>query len=106
LAARGDQRVALHHAREAAALAVALDAARSQLEGALHALEDRSRALDQARERAEAAVRAKDEFLAMLGHELRNPPVSLDELLRALSDLALETAHDATAATDDHSNGD
>jgi hypothetical protein len=34
------------------------------------------------------------------------PPVSLDELLRALSDLALETAHDATAATDDHSNGD
>ena len=73
LAARGDQRVALHHAREAAALAAALDAARSELEGALRALEDRSRALDRARERAEAAVRAKDEFLAMLGHELRNP---------------------------------
>jgi signal transduction histidine kinase len=29
--------------------------------------------LDGARQRAEAASRAKDEFLAMLGHELRNP---------------------------------
>jgi signal transduction histidine kinase/DNA-binding response OmpR family regulator len=29
--------------------------------------------LDQARQRAEAGSRAKDEFLAMLGHELRNP---------------------------------
>ncbi len=29
--------------------------------------------LERARERAEAANRAKDEFLAMLGHELRNP---------------------------------
>lgn len=86
-AARGDQRVALHHAREAAALAVALDAARSQLERALHALEDRTRALDQARERAEAAVRAKDEFLAMLGHELRNP---LSPILTALQLLRLK----------------
>lgn len=87
LAARGDQRVALHHAREAAALAVALDAARSDLEGALRALEDRSRALDRARERAEAAVRAKDEFLAMLGHELRNP---LSPIMTALQLLHLK----------------
>ena len=87
LAARGDQRVALHHAREAAALAAALDAARSALEGALRALEDRSRALDQARERAEAAVRAKDEFLAMLGHELRNP---LSPIMTALQLLRLK----------------
>jgi CheY-like chemotaxis protein len=33
-------------------------------------------------------------------------PVSLDKLLRALSDLCLETSHDAPAATDDHRNGD
>ena len=84
LVARGDQRVALHHAREAAALAAALDGARSELEGALRALEDRGRALDRARERAEAAVRAKDEFLAMLGHELRNPLSPITTALQLL----------------------
>jgi signal transduction histidine kinase/CheY-like chemotaxis protein len=87
IAARGNQRVALNHAREAAALAAALDAARSQLEGALRTLEERSRALDRARERAEAAVRAKDDFLAMLGHELRNP---LSPIMTALQLLRLK----------------
>lgn len=71
--ALGEKRVALTNAREAQALALALDAARSELERTLRALEERSRALDDARARAEQAVRAKDEFLAMLGHELRNP---------------------------------
>ena len=86
-AARGDQQVALHHAREASALATALDAARAELESTLRALEDRSRALDRAREQAEAAVRAKDEFLAMLGHELRNP---LSPIMTALQLLRLK----------------
>ena len=72
-AARGEKQVALDHARDAQALTAALDAARSELEQTLQALEERSRSLDEARARAERAVRAKDEFLAMLGHELRNP---------------------------------
>ena len=72
-AARGEKQVALDHARDAQALAAALDAARAELEQTLQALEERSRSLDEARARAERAVRAKDEFLAMLGHELRNP---------------------------------
>ena len=85
-AARGEKLVALSHAREAEALASALDGARGELERTLRALEERSRSLDEARERAERAVRAKDEFLAMLGHELRNP---LSPILTAVQLLRL-----------------
>ena len=44
------------------------------------------RALDEARQAAEAANRAKDQFLAMLGHELRNP---LAPILTALQLMAM-----------------
>ena len=42
---------------------------------------------------AEAANRAKDEFLAMLGHELRNP---LAPILTALQLMSLRDGADAT----------
>lgn len=93
VAARGEQRVALNHAKAAESLALALDTARAELERALRQLEGRSQALDEARERAERAVRAQGEFLAMLGHELRNPlsPVTTAlQLLRLKGPLGRE----------------
>src|SRR4029078_1062734 len=54
--------------------------------------EVRRRGMDRLRAEAEAASRAKDEFLAMLSHELRNP---LSPMLTALQLLRMRT--DATA---------
>ena len=79
--AAGELRVAQDHARQAEALAAALDTARADGEDALQQLARQTRALAAAHARAEDAVRAKDEFLAMLGHELRNP---LSPILTAL----------------------
>jgi signal transduction histidine kinase/CheY-like chemotaxis protein len=64
--------------------------ARGELELAKQAAvraETLARALDIARGEAEQATRAKDEFLAMLGHELRNP---LAPIVMALQVLRLE----------------
>ena len=71
--ARGELRAAQEYARDAETLARALDTARADVERTLHQLAAQTKALDAARAQAEAATRAKDEFLAMLGHELRNP---------------------------------
>ncbi|HXE79743.1 MAG TPA: hybrid sensor histidine kinase/response regulator [Vicinamibacterales bacterium] len=71
--ARGELRAAQEYAREAETLARALDAARAEVERGLRQLAAQTQALQDARARAEEAARAKDEFLAMLGHELRNP---------------------------------
>jgi PAS domain S-box-containing protein len=69
---------------------------RKQAEDELRANEERARALEAARKEeaereailrrsAESAVRAKDEFLAMLGHELRNPLAPILTAVQILS---------------------
>lgn len=73
VSARGELRAAQAYAREAESLARALDTARAEVERGLRQLAAQTQALEHARARAEEATRAKDEFLAMLGHELRNP---------------------------------
>jgi signal transduction histidine kinase/CheY-like chemotaxis protein len=62
---------------------------------ARQALESQARDLELARHEAVEAGRAKDQFLAMLGHELRNP---LAPMLTALQVMRLEGA--ASAALD------
>jgi signal transduction histidine kinase/ActR/RegA family two-component response regulator len=85
--ARGEQQNAEDRAREAQVLAAALDKARAQHERALVELEAQTIELTTAHARAEQAGRAKDEFLAMLGHELRNP---LSPIVTALQLLRLK----------------
>jgi signal transduction histidine kinase/ActR/RegA family two-component response regulator len=85
--ARGEQQNAEDRAREAQVLAQALDKARAQHERALVELENQTLELTEAHARAEQAGRAKDEFLAMLGHELRNP---LSPIVTALQLLRLK----------------
>jgi signal transduction histidine kinase len=71
--AEGRRKAAQEDARQSDTLARALDTARVDVERAFQQLDRQAKTLAEERARAEAATRAKDEFLAMLGHELRNP---------------------------------
>lgn len=69
---------------------LALRSARAALEEALNRERD-------ARLSAEHASRSKDEFLAMLGHELRNPLAAIANATRILQAPARTAAHEASA---------
>lgn len=97
----------IHAAAEAA---VELTAGRGPSGGRLAAAEterqraeaERDRLLGEeqrARQQAEAASRAKDEFLAMLGHELRNPLGAIGNAMRVIERLPATSA-DHKAARD------
>ncbi len=70
---------------------------------ARQAAESARQAADSARQLAEAANRAKDEFLAMLGHELRNPLQAISLASQLLSNPnSLDKARDIIARQGDH----
>lgn len=73
LVTAGELQAARSEIRQAAALMQALDETRSQLDRSLFERDCQAKSLELARARAEQATRSKDEFMAMLGHELRNP---------------------------------
>ena len=78
LVARVRSQIALTQSRRQVA------AERDRLRALLSQLEEQAVALAQARQDAENASRAKDEFLAMLGHELRNPLAPIVTTLQLL----------------------
>lgn len=83
--ARGELRAARYELNQSAALMKALDEARREVDRAMFDLDAQARTLEHAKHRAEAATRAKDQFLAMLGHELRNPLAPIVTSLELLS---------------------
>jgi signal transduction histidine kinase len=80
----------------ASARLAAAEADRARTVGEMDAVLQQERA---ARLQAEAANRAKDEFLAMLGHELRNPLGAISGAMRVLERLP-STSGDHKAARD------
>ena len=86
----------MHALERASARLAAAEADRARTVGEMDAILQQERA---ARLQAEAANRAKDEFLAMLGHELRNPLGAIGGAMRVLERLP-STSGDHKAARD------
>jgi signal transduction histidine kinase/CheY-like chemotaxis protein len=84
---QGSLQIARETAKSASFLAQTLDKTRAQLEGTLQELAEQAVSLQRARREAEDASRVKDEFLAMLGHEMRNP---LSPIVTALHILRMQ----------------
>lgn len=74
-----------------------LDDALTALRDAREALEEALRRERETRREAEQVNRAKDEFLAMLGHELRNPLAAITNATRILQSASRTAAHEASA---------
>jgi signal transduction histidine kinase len=68
------------------ALPVPVDAVVSEVRDVSRALVSSAQAVSEREEKLRAADTAKDEFLAMLGHELRNPLGALTSAAQVLSD--------------------
>ncbi|MBA2239295.1 MAG: response regulator [Lysobacter sp.] len=71
--AQGELAASRYELKQSAALMKSLDDTRRQHDRTLIELDVQAQSLSTARARAEQATLAKDRFLAMLGHELRNP---------------------------------
>lgn len=69
----GELSAARYELKQSASLMKSLDEARTQVDRTLIKVDAQARSLEKARKQAEDATLAKDRFMAMLGHELRNP---------------------------------
>jgi signal transduction histidine kinase len=105
--ARANAALQIEKARELEALNVNLAVANAELAQANRALKDEVAERIRAQEALEAADRRKDDFLAMLSHELRNPLAAIQgaiELMqrKSLDDPQLSWARDVVSRQNRH----
>ncbi len=92
-AADGHAQAAREASRRAGTLNRALDVNRRELQTAYHKVEQELNSRRVAEQKLRDADRRKDEFLAMLAHELRNPLAPIAMAAQVLKTGSLSTAH-------------